>query len=287
MISKLYRGSGFFFLFLFVSLLVRYAVRYSMDDEKKDPSLLALDFDGVLCDGLAEYFQTSWRVYQTLWPHSILTPCLEPAFASLRPVVETGWEMPLVIRALCQGISPETILQSWPSLVQSLLQQEHLEAKTLGREVDQHRDAWIRENMSAWIAHHRFYPGVVEQLRRWISSLPVFIVTTKERRFVKLLLESQGVFLPDTHIIGKESQTPKATTLKQLQETYCPDPSGLWFIEDRFRTLQKILADPELDQIQIFLADWGYNTAQDREAARIHHRIKLVSLEQFTREWMA
>lgn len=258
-----------------------------MDHGKKDPSLLALDFDGVLCDGLPEYFQTSWRVYQTLWPNGTLTPSLEPAFASLRPVVETGWEMPLVIRALLQGTSQETILQSWPSLAQSLLEQHHLEAKTLGAAVDHSRDAWIREDVSGWIAHHRFYPGVVEQLRQWIaSSLPVFIVTTKEGRFVNLLLESQGLSLPDSHIIGKESQVPKATTLNQLRETYCSDPSRLWFIEDRFKTLQKLLTYSELDQIRIFLADWGYNTTQDREAARIHHRIELLSLHQFTGSWI-
>ena len=27
------------------------------------PTLLALDFDGVVCDGLREYFQTAWKVY--------------------------------------------------------------------------------------------------------------------------------------------------------------------------------------------------------------------------------
>gem|GEM_PF-4100580 len=27
----------------------------------KTPTLIALDFDGVLCNGLIEYFQTAWR----------------------------------------------------------------------------------------------------------------------------------------------------------------------------------------------------------------------------------
>jgi 3-deoxy-D-manno-octulosonate 8-phosphate phosphatase KdsC-like HAD superfamily phosphatase len=27
------------------------------------PQTLALDFDGVLCDGLLEYFETAWRAY--------------------------------------------------------------------------------------------------------------------------------------------------------------------------------------------------------------------------------
>ena len=32
------------------------------------PDILALDFDGVLCDGMREYFETSRRVCLRVWP---------------------------------------------------------------------------------------------------------------------------------------------------------------------------------------------------------------------------
>ena len=32
------------------------------------PDVLALDFDGVLCDGMREYFETSRRTYAKAWP---------------------------------------------------------------------------------------------------------------------------------------------------------------------------------------------------------------------------
>ena len=32
------------------------------------PNILALDFDGVLCDGVREYFETSRRTYMKVWP---------------------------------------------------------------------------------------------------------------------------------------------------------------------------------------------------------------------------
>ncbi|MEN9520383.1 MAG: hypothetical protein RLZZ381_2971, partial [Cyanobacteriota bacterium] len=31
------------------------------------PDILALDFDGVVCDGLLEYFATTKRAYQQIW----------------------------------------------------------------------------------------------------------------------------------------------------------------------------------------------------------------------------
>ena len=32
------------------------------------PDILALDFDGVLCDGMREYFEASRRTYMRVWP---------------------------------------------------------------------------------------------------------------------------------------------------------------------------------------------------------------------------
>ena len=31
--------------------------------------ILALDFDGVLCDGMREYFETTRRTYLRAWPN--------------------------------------------------------------------------------------------------------------------------------------------------------------------------------------------------------------------------
>ncbi|NET61482.1 MAG: HAD family hydrolase, partial [Symploca sp. SIO2E6] len=64
--------------------------------------IIALDFDGVLCDGLLEYFQASWYTYCQVWnPDSQKPPeDLAQKFYPLRPVIETGWEMPVLVRAL-------------------------------------------------------------------------------------------------------------------------------------------------------------------------------------------
>ncbi|MFS8826233.1 haloacid dehalogenase, partial [Synechococcus sp. R6-6] len=61
------------------------------------PRILVLDFDGVLCDGRAEYFASSCRVCAQVWglAPAQLEP-LRPAFDRLRPLIETGWEMPLL-----------------------------------------------------------------------------------------------------------------------------------------------------------------------------------------------
>ena len=77
------------------------------------PGSLAFDFDGILCNGLKEYFQTAWRVYCKFWTVSDTTPPegLAERFYKLRPVVEVGWEMPVVIRAAIKGFSDDEILR--------------------------------------------------------------------------------------------------------------------------------------------------------------------------------
>ena len=68
------------------------------------PNILALDFDGVLCDGMREYFETTRRTYLKVWPTDIVPgEDLFPAFRTLRPVIMTGWEMPILLRAIVHG----------------------------------------------------------------------------------------------------------------------------------------------------------------------------------------
>ena len=31
------------------------------------PTIIALDFDGVICDGLVEYFATTKKAYEQIW----------------------------------------------------------------------------------------------------------------------------------------------------------------------------------------------------------------------------
>jgi phosphoglycolate phosphatase-like HAD superfamily hydrolase len=245
------------------------------------PDALALDFDGVICNGLQEYFQTSLRAYRQIWPDT-LEDC--PAnwadtFGRLRPVVETGWEMPLVLRALHQGWDAEAILGDWPMIRSQLVAKENLDWRRIGHQVDDLRDRWIESDLEGWLALHSFYPGVVPQLRHWMNiGLPVFIITTKESRFVKALLAKEHITLPPDTLFGKDCQQPKAVTLRQLKAQGFSD---LWFVEDRLATLSTIQSQSDLTSVKLFLADWGYNTGMEREAAIITNNLHLISLSQF------
>ncbi|RZM75673.1 HAD family hydrolase [Leptolyngbya iicbica] len=255
------------------------------------PAILALDFDGVLCDGLVEYFQTAWQAYCQLFDQSPTVPPagLAERFYPLRPVIETGWEMPLLLHALQQGVEDAAVLDHWPTIVQEILAETKIPSDVAMAAVDGVRDRWMQSDLAGWLSLHRFYPGVIERLQGAIAAgvFPV-IISTKEGRFIQELLAQAGVELPREQIIGKEIQQPKTTTLKQLQAEppiAAAAAQPIWFVEDRLKTLDKVQADSALNDITLFLADWGYNTAAERDRATSDPRVHLLLLSQFADEF--
>jgi len=253
-----------------------------------NPTILALDFDGVVCDGMIEYFQTSWQTYCQIWSdfRETLPEDLAPKFYKLRPVIEIGWEMPVLLRALILGIPEEDIWQDWVAIAQQIVTDNGLKSAEIGAKLDRVRDEWIVRDLDGWLSLHRFYPGVVEKLQKTLASgIKVYIVTTKEGRFVRQLLQQEAVEICEERIIGKEYKRPKYEILRELIASF-GESLRLWFVEDRLTALQLVEKQPDLEQVQLFLADWGYNTEQIRDSIREDFRIKLLSLSQFTGDFV-
>ncbi|MEM8723600.1 MAG: HAD family hydrolase [Cyanobacteria bacterium P01_G01_bin.39] len=251
------------------------------------PDILALDFDGVICDGLLEYFASTKRAYQQIWSQDV-DDSLAPSFYRLRPVIETGWEMPILLRALALDITESEILKDFGAIAHKIVESDGLEPKALAQQLDGARDSWIQDDLENWLKLHRVYPGVVERLQQLIETgITIYIVTTKEGRFANRLLQEQGVNLPLGQIIGKESKRPKYETLRILRDRHQQSATklSLFFVEDRLKALQKVAQQPDLDFVQLFLADWGYNLESDRTFAAQDRRINLLSLEQFPQDF--
>lgn len=254
------------------------------------PQTLALDFDGVLCNGLREYFLTTWRAYCRIWPTSTFEPPpeLTEHFYHLRPVIETGWEMPVLLRAILQGFSESQVLTDWTSIRDRIIAGEDLNRKSLSQQVDGVRDHWIAEDLQSWLALHEFYPGVITQLQTLLSQdLEIVIISTKESRFIHTLLTDAGVELPRNRIYGKDCRRPKYETLRLLTPQV---PSPIWFVEDRLAALEQVKQQTDLVDVGLFLATWGYNTARDRTLAHPSQRIHLLGLESFCQSlstWMS
>ncbi|MBW4473273.1 MAG: HAD family hydrolase [Stenomitos rutilans HA7619-LM2] len=248
------------------------------------PTVLALDFDGVLCNGMKEYFQTSWRAYCNLWQPDETSPPdgLAEQFYRTRPVIETGWEMPLLVRSLLLGTSEAEILLHWTTIAKQQAVKDGMEAAQLAAEVDGVRDRWIKRDVESWLAEQEFYPGIIPQLKTWLTSdTEIIIISTKEGRFIQQLLQQHHVDFTKLKILGKEVKRPKPETLRSLRSEQASNAT-FWFVEDRLQTLQAVKQQADLADVKLFLAEWGYNTQPERDLAAHDAQIYVLSLQHFS-----
>jgi phosphoglycolate phosphatase-like HAD superfamily hydrolase len=255
------------------------------------PSILALDFDGVVCDGRREYFETAWQAYVAAWPRPLTTTrpaAIAERFAALRPLIESGWEMPVLVHALLAGVEADALetRRGWLGAAPALVKSAGVSPEDLGRALNRVRDEWFARDPAGWLAQHRFYPGVTARLLSLLGGpTQVVVVTTKTERFARALLAGADPRLSAITVIGREpgQPVPKPVILRRLADGggLGADAAGLWFVEDMLETLQATARRADLGGAELFLCAWGYNTPADRADAAATDRITLLSLERF------
>jgi len=257
------------------------------------PALLVLDFDGVICDGMAEFFESAWRAWAQLGRAPLPAARreeLRSRFVAVRPVVESGWEMALLPALLAHTDPGRDVAlrdtEGWTSARDAFLASERLEPPALADALDAVRDAWFGADRESWLRAHRFYPGVPEWLRRLTAEgRVVYVLSTKEKRFLDYLLAWAGVSLPQDRVIGKAvPRRPKWDVIRDLTARHrlSADGAATWFVEDRLPTLLELRSHArDLPRLGLFLASWGYVFREDVERAP-HVSIAVLTLAQFT-----
>lgn len=228
-------------------------------------SIYALDFDGVICDSAVETGITGWKAAATLWPDindPLPDKTILDVFRTVRPVLETGYEAILIMRLLKDGIDPKSLIDNYSSRIALLIQQQGLDINDLKQRLGSTRDAWIASDLESWITRNPLFPGIKQQLQKLNQQATWYIITTKQERFVKQILDANGISFPDERLYGLDRRMTKSEVLKQLLRSH-PDQT-IHFVEDRLPTLMTIAKDIELSTVNLYLADWGYNTKQDR-----------------------
>jgi len=250
------------------------------------PRLLALDFDGVICDTVHEGCRSAWQVCRELVTLNgdVPPPELKAAFVRLRPVLESGWEFPVLVLAILDGIPEATLFQSFQAECRRILEKYRVTPKELAARFDAVRDRAIARSLEGWLADQGLYPGMAERLQAILrGGTAIYVITTKEGRFAHKLLEINGVTMPAARVWGKEQAQPKAELLRVLARDRGVDYDTIWFVEDRLKTLQLVERESDLAAVGLFLATWGYVMPSDKDEAARDPRIVSLALEQFCR----
>ena len=255
------------------------------------PKLLALDFDGVICDTVREGCRSAWQVCRELVALNGETPPPELAslFVRLRPVVEHGWEFPVLLLAILDGVPEDAIWKTFQTTCRErILQKYRVTPRQLAARFDAVRDRTIAKSLDSWLADQALYPGMADRLRGILAGrVALYVVTTKEGRFAHTLLERHGVTMPAERVWGKEQARPKPELLRVLARSRGLAYRDLWFVEDRLKTLRAVEREADLSEVGLFLALWGYLMPTDGGTATADPRVVPLTLEQFCRDFSA
>jgi phosphoglycolate phosphatase-like HAD superfamily hydrolase len=238
--------------------------------------LLVFDFDGVLVDGMAEYWWSARATALALRPERQLSPTAPPGFQQLRPLIHKGWEMVLAALELSRpDLDLDAYLSDYPGHLRAALARWQLEPDQLQEGLEQLRREAIHQDPQAWLALHRPYPGVPERLAALAAEGSDWLVlTTKGGAFARQLLEAYG--LQPLAVYGHE----QGSKPEVLQRLVLEQPQPLWFVEDRRPTLEAVRQTPGLEAVRCFLVSWGYLGPGDTE--QLPAGIQLLHPSQFS-----
>ncbi|MCK5811177.1 MAG: HAD family hydrolase [Cocleimonas sp.] len=251
-----------------------------MPFKKNHKPIYALDFDGVICDSAIETGMTGWKASQTIWqdmPKTNPPKKIIDDFRKVRPFLETGYEAILIIRLLQQGIAVDELSKNYPQKIATLINKEQLNTEQLKQLFGTTRDHWINQSPQEWLSMNPLFSGIMQRLEA-LTDRTWYIITTKQKRFVAQILHNYQINLKEQRIYGMETKQSKQETLIELSARHLNQK--IIFIEDYLPTLINISKNPQLENIQLQLADWGYNTHNDRDNAQ-HYPIEIITRSQF------
>jgi len=231
-------------------------------------TVLALDFDGVICNSAEEVLQTALGTWSVLNPDSNLPrrfdedPDVRRSFERLVPLGNRAEDFGVALHILSGNLDVRT--QDEYDRIRTGLGLEWLEQ--FHHEFYQTRSRLRTDNLNRWLAFHREYPAFTALLERHQNDTTLAIATAKDGDSVRLLLRHFKIdhLFSDELILDKETGLAKTTHLKVLADRLNCDLGLITFVDDKLNHLQ---ATAPLG-VRGVLASWGHNTPREHEDAR-------------------
>ena len=244
--------------------------------------LFLFDFDGVIVDGMQEYWHSSLLACEkflnskNIKVDQKLYQKVPTTFKEIRPLVKYGWEMVLIVHEIIKTknslheLNKDDFITKYHQNCQRILKDNFWNAEDLQKILNESRKFQIDKDFETWVnLHNPFFEvlNFMEELK--IREIKSVIITTKGKIFAEKILNQLDIY-PE-FIFGYESGT-KIKIAEELSQTY----EILGFIEDRKKTLMDVKQNPRTSHITCFLADWGY--LKDSDRYDLSDGIKLLKL---------
>jgi phosphoglycolate phosphatase-like HAD superfamily hydrolase len=246
----------------------------------KESPVLALDFDGVLCDSTDECVVTAWNAWLKhtgqdgfLMRSQDVPEPFQSEIRRLRGYVRTGGEYGVLMQVVkekqtidCRKDYEKAI--TLHHLIIKPFAEIFFEARNKMRKLDEHH----------WLNLHTVYAGIPEHLRELWSKFRIFVVTGKDADAVQLFFSRFDLTLPNDCIYDKDAGHDKLGAIRHLAgETQQPLKSVI-YLDDNIGHLLPV----HQAGCRVLMAEWGYHTDEDLKIAR-SNQVPIVGLDTWAR----
>ena len=248
----------------------------------QNQKLILFDFDGVIIDGMNEYWYSSLLACkQYLYSEEIplnlnLDMKVSDTFRDIRPWVKYGWEMVLITHEIIKDNNPldeaskEKFVKEYQQNCLDVLKRNAWLSSTLQKSLDKARQSQILADFDKWInLHHPFNKVLTFIKKAQKRNFKIGIISTKGAEFASKIINKMDIY-PEL-IFGYESGS-KIEIASNLTKDY----EIIGFIEDRRKTLSNIINNDQTKHIPCYLASWGYLKISDK--FNLPSKIKLIQL---------
>jgi phosphoglycolate phosphatase-like HAD superfamily hydrolase len=229
--------------------------------------VLALDFDGVICDSAGEAFIVAARTFAETFPEQPLGPAAEGSaellarFVEIMPLGNRAEDYAVILAAIAreQSIPDQAAYDAFHASVAP----ERL--RSFHKRFYRVRAAWAEADPAGWLARLGLYPGIRELLRRRAADVRLAIATAKDRHSVRAILAAHGVadLFPEGFVLDKEAGEKKRMHVTQLAVQVGCAPAEVTFVDDKLNHLEDVAALGA----RCVLAAWGYNGVREQRSA--------------------
>ncbi len=223
--------------------------------------ILALDFDGLLVDGLNECLLVSWNGYHEVgvdrFSDTGLAGLPDDFIAKFKHHRSFAKHLGHFYMAFQQDVGVFRSQREFDMAYESLPAREveaFIQKVTVYRTLA--RQTW-RER---WLGYHAFYDGLADWLLE--TDLPVCIVTAKDADSVSEILMQAGVQVPPSQIYGECRE--KLTALQAVANRFDVLREQVCFFDDNVFNARDALHAG----FRAHWARWGYNAPEHAEIAR-------------------
>lgn len=242
--------------------------------------LLALDFDGVICDSLDECLVTAVNTRRRMRGKKELLrtpgevdPDLAARFRAHRHLVRPAGEYETLLHWLATRDDDPT-----PAEFAALCRQRAADVIAFQPVFFYVRTALRNADPEAWTALHRRYGQATAGWSDLCASHEVHLVTTKDLASVRHFNHAWSLGLADDRLHTCERFVTKAAAIEHLAARHGAAPASVTFVDDHPGHLADVAA---ATGARCLWARWGYSPASGG-AAPIGHLAEIPLLEGVT-----